>query len=229
MGTILGGYSPNQTKTNKRSICRMPRGKLIVISGPSGCGKTTMAKATLARNPEIEFSVSATTRRQRNGEVEGSDYYFLSKEEFQEKIKNGELVEWEEIYGYYYGTLKGVVEKALMEGKFLLFDVDVKGGLSIKEKYPDDSFLIFIAPPSIEVAMKRLQDRGTDSEEDLRRRFERMPMEMEKEKSCDFTVVNDRLEQAIDEVDEIIRRETNRKHPTKTIPPKVGQGGTTTQ
>lgn len=166
----------------------------------------------------MEFSVSATTRQQRNGEVDGSDYFFLSNEEFQEKIKNGELVEWEEIYGYYYGTLKSVVENALRDGKLLLFDVDVNGGLSIKKKYPDDSILIFIAAPSVEVAIERLRDRRTESKEDLGRRFERMPMEMEKGKLYDFTVVNGRLEQAIDEVDEIIHRETNWKRPSKTIP-----------
>lgn len=200
----------------------MQRGKLIVISAPSGCGKTTIAKATLARNPGMEFSVSATTRRQRNGEVHGRDYYFLTREEFLEKIDEDELVEWEEIYGYYYGTLKSVVEKALREGKLLLFDVDVNGGLSIKKKYPEDALLLFIAPPSIEIAMKRLRDRKTESEEDLRRRFERMPMEMEKGKLYDFTVVNDQLERAVDTVDEIIQREINRKHSTKPIPPNAG-------
>lgn len=200
----------------------MQRGKLIVISAPSGCGKTTIAKATLARNAGMEFSVSATTRRQRDGEVHGRDYYFLTREEFLEKIGQDELVEWEEIYGYYYGTLKSVVEKALREGKLLLFDVDVNGGLSIKKKYPEDALLIFIAPPSIEIAMKRLRDRKTESEEDLRRRFERMPMEMEKGNLYDFTVVNDQLERAVDTVDEIIQREINRKHPTKPIPPNAG-------
>lgn len=206
----------------------MPRGKLIVISGPSGCGKTTIVKAMVARNPEMELSVSATTRRQRGREEEASDYYFLSKDEFEEKAKSGELVEWEEIYGYYYGTLKSVVERRLKEGKVLLFDVDVNGGLAIQKKYPNDSLLIFIAPSSIEVAMKRLWDRKTESERDLQQRFERMPMEMEKGKLYEFTVVNDRLEQAIDDVDEIIQRETNKKQPAKIIPPKAEQGGITT-
>ncbi len=207
----------------------MARGKLIVISAPSGCGKTTIVRATAARNPGMRVSVSATTRRRRNGEVNGSDYYFLSNEEFQEKIKRDELVEWEEIYGNYYGTLKSVVEGALNEGTILLFDVDVNGGLSIKRKYPNDSVLIFIAPPSIEEAVNRLRDRKTESEEDLQRRVERMPMELEKGKLYDFTVVNDRLERAIAHVEEIIHRRTNGENPTRSISPNEREGGETRQ
>lgn len=207
----------------------MSRGKLIVISAPSGCGKTTIARATLARNPGMEFSVSATTRRRRGSEVDGRDYFFLSREEFEKKIKNGDLVEWEEIYGEYYGSLRKVVEEALTKGKILLFDVDVNGGLSIKKKYPDDSLLIFIAPPSIETAMRRLRERKTESDEDLRRRFERMPMEMEKGKLYDFTVVNDRLREAIGEVDAIIQRELSEKQTRKATSSEGGQGGRSKQ
>ncbi|CUS93277.1 guanylate kinase [Candidatus Kryptonium thompsonii] len=135
----------------------MNRGKLIVVSAPSGSGKTTIAKKILEKFPFMKFSVSATTRPKRNGEVDGKDYFFLSREEFEKKIQNGELLEWEEIYGNYYGTLKSVVESALKNGDILVFDVDVNGAISIKEKFPEDSVLIFIKPPKYGNAQRKIK------------------------------------------------------------------------
>ena len=181
------------------------RGKLIVISAPSGGGKTTIAKEILSRHSEIEFSVSATTRKKRDNEVEGRDYFFLTRKEFDEKIVRGELVEYETIYGDYYGSLKPVVERALAEGRALLFDIDVNGALTIKRKYPDDAILIFIEPPSLEVLRERLLKRKTEDEKTVMKRLERASMELEKGKSFDYKVVNDDLTRAVNEVDRIVR------------------------
>lgn len=180
----------------------MATSQLIVVSAPSGCGKTTIVRELLRRHPEIEFSVSATTRPRRPQEVHGRDYFFLSREEFQKKIKQGDLVEWEEIYGDLYGTLRSEVDRALREGKSMVFDVDVKGAVSIKEKYPQ-AVLIFIKPPSIDAAKERLRRRKTETEESLRKRFERMPMELAQEKFFDFSVANDEVSRAVDEVERV--------------------------
>jgi guanylate kinase len=184
----------------------MAKGKLIVISAPSGCGKTTIAKAILAKHPAMLFSVSATTRPLRIGEVNGRDYFFLTKREFEERIRIGDLVEWEEIYGNYYGTLKSEIHRALDHGFSMIFDVDVKGSLSIRQHFPNDSVLIFIKPPSIEVLKKRLENRNSENPETLKRRLYRVPMELEQGSQFDFQVVNDDLNKAITDVDEIIQK-----------------------
>lgn len=189
----------------------MKRGKLIVISAPSGSGKTTIARAIMKKYPSMLFSVSATTRLPRTGEVDGKDYFFLSRETFQHKVKQGDLVEWEEIYGNYYGTLKSQIDRALRQGSIMLFDVDVKGALSIKKAFPEDSVLIFIKPPSFEALQRRLLDRKTEDEATIRRRLDRVPMELEKGSQFDWQVVNDDLQTAINKVDEIIREQTDSK------------------
>lgn len=186
----------------------MIKGKLVVLSAPSGCGKTTIAKAVLNRHPRMMFSVSATTRPKRNAETNGKDYFFLSRTEFEDRIRKGDLIEWEEIYGNYYGTLKSEINKALQQGRAMLFDVDVKGGLSIRKVYHDDSVLIFIKPPSFEVLWKRLEDRKTENFETFKVRMERVPMELEEGNKFDYQVVNDDLQKAIDEVDRIVRKHT---------------------
>jgi guanylate kinase len=187
----------------------MKRGKLIVISAPSGSGKTTIARAIMQKYPGMLFSVSATTRSPRTGEREGRDYFFLSKEEFQRRVRMGDLVEWEEIYGDFYGTLKSEVDRALRQGTIMLFDVDVKGGLSIKKAYPDDSILIFIEPPSVEALQQRLLNRKTEDEATIRRRLDRVPMELEKGSQFDWQIVNDDLTTAVNKVDTIIREHTD--------------------
>ena len=187
----------------------MPRGQLIVVSAPSGSGKTTIVKAILAKYPTMLFSVSATTRPKRENEVDGKDHFFLSRAEFERRIKQDELLEWEEIYGNLYGTLKSEIEKALTSGKAMLFDIDVKGGLSIKRKYPGDSFLIFIRPPSIEVLESRLRNRKTEDEETFKRRMARVTMELGMASEFDRQVINDDLQTAIDEVNGLILARTS--------------------
>jgi guanylate kinase len=184
----------------------MSGGKLIVISAPSGGGKTTIAKEILSRQKTVEFSVSATTRKKRENETDGKDYFFLTKEDFEKKIARGELVEYEVIYGDYYGSLKSTVENALAKRRVLLFDIDVNGALTIKGKYPKDATLIFIQPPSLEVLRERLLKRNTEDERTVARRLERASMELEKGKRFDYRVVNDDLERAVCEVDEIVNR-----------------------
>jgi guanylate kinase len=178
--------------------------KLFVISAPSGSGKTTIVHELLKRHPEMLFSVSATTRAKREFETDGSDYFFLSKIQFEEYIHLGRLVEWEQIYGNYYGTLRSEIDKALRQGKSMLFDIDVKGALSIKQHYPKDSMLIFIKPPSMEVLTERLKKRKTENSDSMLRRLERVPMELEQAKEFDVSVVNDDLNKAVSAIDEII-------------------------
>lgn len=179
------------------------RGRLIVISAPSGAGKTSIAQEILRRNPSLVFSVSATTRARRANEVEGKAYFFLTKGEFVRRVQQGEFVEWDEIYGNCYGTLIAEIDAALAVGKHLLFDVDVKGGLSIKNRYPQ-ALLVFIAPPSVEVLRERLVARHTESLETLARRLERVPLEMTLGKRFDYRVVNDDLTTAIENVQKIV-------------------------
>ena len=178
--------------------------KLIVLSAPSGSGKTTIAREILRRHPDFIFSISATTRPRRATEFDGKDYFFLTKEEFEKRILHSELVEWEEIYGHSYGTLRSEIERALKAGTTMLFDIDVKGALSIKRQFPGDAVLIFVQPPSIEVLSQRLLNRRTEDQETIHRRLERVPMEMASSNQFDVTVVNDDLGRATDEVDDII-------------------------
>jgi guanylate kinase len=183
---------------------RTKKSMLIVISGPSGCGKTTIARAILGRHPEMTFSVSATTRPKRAVEIQGQDYFFIPKEDFEAKVSRCELVEWEKIYGDHYGTLKSEVERALNSDASMVFDVDVKGALSIKQKYPERTVLIFIEPPSLEVLTERLRNRQTESEETFARRIERVTMELKLGKEFDHRVQNNSLDRAIAEVDAIV-------------------------
>jgi guanylate kinase len=185
----------------------MNRGKLIVVSAPSGAGKTTIVKAILAKYPSLLFSVSATTRPIRSGESEGRDYFFLPREEFERRITAGQLVEWEEIYGNLYGTLKSEVDKALSAGKTMLFDIDVKGAISIKRHYPSDAVLIFVKPPSFEVLRSRLLNRKTEDEATIKRRLDRVPMELETGNQFDYQVINNDLQTAVREVEQIVAKQ----------------------
>lgn len=185
----------------------MKNPRLFVVSAPSGGGKTTIVKAVLERHPDFEFSVSATTRTKRTTEEEGKDYFFLPKEQFERLIREKALVEHEEIYGNYYGTLKREVDRALLAGTCMVFDVDVHGGLSIKKLYGDKAVIMFIEPPSIQVLENRLRNRKTEDEETFQRRMARVASELEIGKQFDYRIVNDTLARAIDEIDEIITKQ----------------------
>jgi guanylate kinase len=177
--------------------------KLIVVAAPSGSGKTSIAHEILRRHKDIEFSISATTRPRRGNEVDGKDYYFISRDEFEQGIKEQKFIEHENIYGDYYGTPKSEIQRVVGAGKSILFDVDVNGAISIKKQYPE-AILIFIKPPSVEVLYSRLVNRKTDSPESLKKRLERVPLELLKENEFDYRIVNDDLERAVAEVERII-------------------------
>lgn len=180
--------------------------KLIVISAPSGTGKTSVIKEILKRNPvKLLFSVSATTRKKRENEINGVDYYFLSEDEFKKKIENDEFIEWEQIYGDYYGTPKSEIERAIRANKHLLFELDVNGSLKLKKLFPD-AHLIFIVPPSIQELEIRLKKRNTETPESFQKRIDRARMELEMAKYFDYEVKNYDLEKAIEEVNEIVQK-----------------------
>lgn len=175
--------------------------KIVVFCAPSGSGKTSVTKGVMARLPVLEFSISAATRLKRGNEKDGVDYYFLAIEAFKEKIANNEFAEWELVYpkkSYYYGTLKSEIERINKDGKVAVLDIDVKGAQKIKKVYGENALLIFIKAPPEEV-IKRLEERGTDSPEDIADRKERLPEELKYEAKCDVTVKNIDLHKAIDD------------------------------
>lgn len=178
---------------------------LYVIAAPSGAGKTTIVNEIIKLNPEISFSVSATTRKKRAGEIDGKDYFFFTKDEFREKIDKNELVEYEIIFNEdYYGTLKSFVEENIKNNRNVIFDVDVKGALAIKKIYKESSKLIFIMPPDVETLKTRLKKRATESPEQINERIKRVDLEIGKANHFDYIVVNDNLEKAVAEVNNII-------------------------
>lgn len=188
----------------------MRRARLIVFSAPSGSGKTTIVREVLTCYKDFVFSISATTRKKRQTEKNGIDYFFISEEEFKNKIDSGDFVEWEKFYDYYYGTLKSVVDGNLQNGLTTVFEVDVKGAISIKKVYPD-AVLIFIVPPSIEELKKRLIKRNTETDDDLKKRIERAEMELSYKDKFDYVVSNINLEEAKKEVKEIIEKEISKE------------------
>lgn len=177
---------------------------LIVISAPSGTGKSTLCEEIRRKKPEIKFSVSCTTRPKRNYEKDGINYYFLTEDEFKSKIKNNELLEYEEVHGYYYGTLINTLKNAISSKELMLFDVDVNGAMSIKKKYPRNTLTVFILPPSIEDLKVRLINRGTDSRKIIKKRLERTNKEMKFKDKFDTFMINDDLSSAVKKLNEII-------------------------
>ncbi|PID60984.1 MAG: guanylate kinase [Ignavibacteriae bacterium] len=182
------------------------KAKLFVFSAPSGSGKTTIIKHVLNTFPNFSFSISATTRKKRDAEKDGIDYYFITEKDFLKKIENNNFLEWEKFYGYYYGTLKNIVFEKIKKGNSVIVDVDVKGAINIKKIY-NDAVLIFISPPSIEELKKRLSNRKTESDADFSKRIERAEMELSYRKNFDYNVCNNFLDDAKREVEEIIKRE----------------------
>ena len=172
--------------------------KIIIVSAPSGAGKTTIVRHLLQTFPQLGFSVSATSRKIREGEKDGREYYFMSSEEFRKKINEGKLLEWQEVYpGSYYGTQVSEIERITMNGQFSVFDVDVVGGLNIKKIYGEKALAIFIRPPSYEILESRLRARATDSEESLQKRLDKVKWELTFEKDFDQVIVNDKLEDSL--------------------------------
>ncbi|KPK83348.1 MAG: guanylate kinase [Bacteroides sp. SM23_62_1] len=173
-------------------------GKLIIFSAPSGSGKTTIVKHLLGCGLPLEFSVSACTREPRSGEVNGKDYYFIPLYDFRKKVENGEFVEWEEVYpGLLYGTLKSEIERIWKAGKNVIFDVDVAGGINLKNQFGKRAFSIFVMPPSVEELENRLKSRGTDAGEDIRTRIEKAHQEIKLATDFDLVLVNDDLDEAL--------------------------------
>ncbi len=186
------------------------KARLLVFSAPSGSGKTTIVRSILDEHKDFVFSISATTRAKRPSEIKGVDYFFISEDEFKKKINDGEFVEWEKFYDYYYGTLKSTIDDNCRNGLTTVFEVDVKGAISIKKVYPD-AVLIFIAPPSIEELKNRLINRNTETDEDLRKRIERAEMELSFKDQFDYVVYNINLEEAKEEVKRIIEKEISKE------------------
>jgi guanylate kinase len=180
-------------------------GKLIVISAPSGAGKTSIVHHLLKNMPELSFSVSACSREKRDNETHGKDYYFLGVEGFQNKIKEDAFLEWEEVYeNQYYGTLKSEIERIWSEGKTVIFDVDVIGGLNIKKQYPKECLSLFIMPPSVDVLRERLSGRGSESEAKLEMRLAKAEQEISKNQEFDKVILNDDFGIACEETMEVI-------------------------
>lgn len=180
--------------------------KCIILSAPSGGGKTTIMRYLLGCNLDLEFSISACSRSKRENETNGKDYYFLSIEEFKEKIAKNEFIEWEEVYtNNFYGTLKTEVERIWTNGKHVIFDVDVKGGLNLKKSFGDKALGIFIMPPSIEHLEKRLRSRKTETEESLQKRLKKATYELTFANQFDVVLINDDLTIACEEAKKITK------------------------
>ena len=187
------------------------KGKLIVISGPSGCGKTTIIRRLL-EDPRVQFSISATTRPQRAGEQHGRDYWFLSKDEFKRLVRAGEFIEFAEVHGNMYGTLRGPMEQAVAEGRVYLLEIDVQGASQLQAMEFPGSFL-FIAPPDFEELRRRLRERGTESPEVLERRLKKAEDEYRERVKYDHVIVNDDLARAVAEVRRLVGLEAELQQP----------------
>ena len=176
----------------------LKKGKAIIFSAPSGSGKTTIVQHLLEQNSDLGFSISASTRDRRGRkEADGVDYYFLSPEEFKKKIDNDEFIEWEEVYaGNFYGTLKSEIQRIWNQGKNVIFDVDVKGGIALKKYFGDLALSVFVKVPSLDILKQRLNERGTESEESLSRRLFKAKFEMTFQDKFDVVLLNDDLDSA---------------------------------
>ncbi len=182
------------------------KGKLFVFSAPSGSGKTTIVRHLLAQERfNLEFSISATSREARGKEQDGKDYYFISKEDFIQKIKTDEFLEWEEVYrDNFYGTLKTEVERIWSLGKHVIFDIDVRGGLRVKEKFPEETLAVFVKPPDINELLRRLKNRGEESDEKIGARIAKAPIELATAPMFDKIIKNYDLEVALQDAEDLV-------------------------
>lgn len=183
-------------------------GKLIVFSAPSGSGKTTIVRHLLKQEAlNLEFSISAASRAPRENEKDGVDYYFMDIKEFKQHIKNGDFLEWEEVYrDNFYGTLKSEVARIWSQGKNVIFDIDVVGGLRIKKKFPKETLAVFVKPPSVDELKIRLKNRKTESEEKINMRIAKASIEMATAPQFDYIIVNDELEHALKEAEKLVAK-----------------------
>ncbi len=179
---------------------------MIVVSAPSGAGKTTIVKHLLKTFPQLGFSVSATSRKIREGELNGREYYFVSADEFRLMTEQQKLLEWQQVYpGSYYGTQVSEIERIASNGQFPVFDVDVVGGLNIKKMYGEKAMSVFIRPPSYEILESRLRSRATDPDESLQKRLSKVKWELTFENEFDKVIVNDSLEDALTHAENLVK------------------------
>ena len=189
----------------------MNKGKLIVLSAPSGTGKTSVCKELLNRNKKWQFSISATTRDLRDGEKDGLDYILMSNEKFEHNVKFGDFLEWEWVHGNKYGTPVGPLEDALDSGSVMIFDIDVKGGLTLMDEYPDETMGIFIEPPGddlpeqLEILEERLTNRGNDPSKLIKQRLKRFPVEIEFKDDFHYHFINEDLKETVIEIEKVIK------------------------
>jgi guanylate kinase len=186
----------------------------IIISAPSGTGKSTLCRKLIEDLPNACYSVSVTTRNPRRGEVEGKDYFFVSRNEFKEKIKRGELAEWALVHGHYYGTPKDFLERNLLKGKDVILDIDVRGAMKLKKRYPE-AVSIFLAPPSFSELKRRIKGRGKNDEATIKKRLTNARWEIGRIRSYDYLVINDRLVNALRELTCLVVAEKNRVNRSK--------------
>lgn len=183
----------------------MKEGKLVIFSAPSGAGKTTIVRHLLTKFPELEFSVSASSREKRGYETEGVDYYFLTVEQFKKKIENDEFIEWEEVYkDHFYGTLKSEVQRIWSHGRHVIFDVDVDGGLHLKERFGVKALAVFVMPPSVESLEMRLRQRETETLESIKRRMSKAVNELKTAHLFDKVLLNEELHVALAEAEVMV-------------------------
>jgi guanylate kinase len=198
----------------------MNSGLLVVISGPSGSGKGTICKRLIEEIENINVSVSATTRKPRVGEKDGENYFFIDEEDFLEKIKDGEFLEYASVYGNYYGTPKKAVLNQLENGKDIILEIDIQGALKVKGNYPKGVF-IFILPPSLEELKHRIEGRGTDSKEAINRRLKSAYDELNYAFQYDYVVLNDEVDTAVEKIKEIISAEKNKSTRNQALIKKI--------
>ncbi len=182
-------------------------GKLFIFSAPSGSGKSTIVQHLKKLRMGLAFSISATSRQPREGEMNGREYHFITPEQFQAEIDNNAFLEWEEVYpGQYYGTLRREVERIWKRGEHVLFDIDVLGGMNLKKEFGEKACSIFVKPPSLKVLEQRLRDRGTDDQASLKKRIDKAEFEMQYATQFDHILVNDSLEDALSEAEALVRK-----------------------
>lgn len=183
------------------------KGKAVIFCAPSGAGKTTIVRYLLRKIRKLEFSISATTRKPRTGEVDGVDYHFLTREDFQKKIDQDQILEWQEVYqGAFYGTLQSEVDRIWEKGNHVIFDVDVKGGVNLKQKLGDQALAIFVKVENTDILRQRLEARKTESEDTLHERMAKAIEEMQEEDKFDVTIINHDLQVALDEAEILVNK-----------------------